>query len=116
MTQTRLKERRRYVRKPVVIRVDYRTVDEIFSDFTENIHEGGMFLQTAKPPKLGARVQMEFMLPGSDEPVHVSGTVTWIRGTDAAKGDPPGIGIQFDDLDPAARAQINSVVMRLRLA
>jgi uncharacterized protein (TIGR02266 family) len=115
MTQTRLKERRRYVRKPVTLRVNYRTVDEIFSDFTENIHEGGMFLQTTKAHAIGARVHMEFMLPGSTEPVHVSGTVTWIRGPEA-KADPPGIGIQFDDLDPAARAQINSVVMRLRLA
>ena len=114
MTQTRLKERRRYVRKPVVIRVSYQTVDEIFSDFTENIHEGGMFLQTTKAHTLGARVHMEFMLPGTSEPVHVSGTVTWIRGD--SKADPPGIGIQFDDLDPAAREQINSLVMRLRLA
>ena len=66
-------ERRRSDRADLVVRVTYQTVDELFTDFARNINEGGMFVETERPPPVGAEVSLEFNLPGSDEPVAVAG-------------------------------------------
>jgi len=42
-------ERRRSERVDLLVRVDYKTVDELFSEFARNINEGGMFVETDAP-------------------------------------------------------------------
>ena len=39
-------ERRRSERAPVTVRIEYATVDALFSDFTRDINEGGIFVET----------------------------------------------------------------------
>jgi len=102
-------EKRRSQRAPVVVRVDYSTVDAFFSDFTRNINEGGLFLETDEPCAVDEVVSLQFQLPEGDEPVRVRGRVVWVD-----TGTAPGMGIEFEDLDAEARARINQVVRRLR--
>lgn len=70
-TVERSVERRRWERTDLVVRVDYKTVDELFSEFARNINEGGLFVETENPPSLGASVALQFQIPGSDEPIQV---------------------------------------------
>jgi type IV pilus assembly protein PilZ len=105
-------ERRRAARAPLVVRVEYATVDALFSEFTRNINEGGMFIATDQPPDLDSSVTMQFTLPGGDEPIKVGGRVT--RVSDGEDGEPRGVGVEFDTLDPEARERVNSVVQALR--
>lgn len=102
-------EKRRSDRAPVVVRVDYSTVDAFFSDFTRNINEGGMFIETDEPCTVDELVTLQFQLPGGDEPVRVRGRVVW-----SDTGEAPGMGIEFEGLDAATRARINQLVRRLR--
>ena len=51
-------ERRRSERVELMVRVDYKTVDELFSEFARNINEGGMFVETDTPPEPGAAVAL----------------------------------------------------------
>jgi type IV pilus assembly protein PilZ len=105
-------ERRGSERADLVVRVDYLNVDDLFSEFARNINEGGIFVETETPPKRGARVDLQFRLPGSDQPVRALGTV--VRVTEGDSDDPPGMGIEFDDLDADTRERINELVRRLR--
>jgi hypothetical protein len=44
--------------------------------------------------------------------VQVSGSV--VRTSPGSGDEPPGMGIEFDDLDPQTRQRINEMVRRLR--
>jgi uncharacterized protein (TIGR02266 family) len=105
-------EKRRSERAPLVVRVDYTTVDAFFSEFTANINEGGLFIETENPPPAGTAVVLNFKLPGEEEPIRSNGRVVWTAGEGAAEG--PGMGIEFEHLDAAARARIDEVVRNLR--
>jgi type IV pilus assembly protein PilZ len=105
-------ERRRAERADLVVRVDYQTVDEIFSEFARNINEGGLFVESETPHPIGTRVDLQFKLPGSDEPLQVSGSV--VRTSLGTADEPSGMGIVFDELDTRSRQRINQLVRRLR--
>ena len=105
-------ERRRSARAELIVRVDYATVDELFSEFTRDINEGGLFIETEKPRPAGTEVCLHFNLPGSDQTVKTNGTV--VRVCDGTDGGTPGMGIEFEELPPKARAHINQVIRTLR--
>jgi DNA repair protein RadC len=107
-------DRRKSERTELVVRVDYQTVDELFSDFARNINEGGIFVETAKPHPLGTQVDLQFTLPGSEEPVRVKGIVVHV--SEGGSGEPPGLGIEFENLDGPTCQRINSLVRKLRAA
>ncbi len=105
-------ERRRSNRGELIVRVDYSTVDELFQEFTGDINEGGMFIETDSPRTPGTEVLLRFGLPGSDKIVETVGTV--VRVSDGSDGDPPGMGIEFEDLREDDRAHIDRLVRGLR--
>lgn len=105
-------ERRRANRSALTVRIDYATVDEIFSEFTRDINEGGLFIETEKPHLPGTEVSMQFHLPGSDEVVETIGRV--VRISRGGAGVPPGMGIEFDELKPDDRTKIDRIVRALR--
>jgi type IV pilus assembly protein PilZ len=105
-------DRRRSRRTDLVVRVDYRTVDDLFSEFARNINEGGIFVETDTPPELGSSVDLQFQLPGREEPLRVKGTV--VRTSDGNAREAPGMGIEFEDLGPLDRQRINDLVRDLR--
>ena len=107
------RERRRSERVELMVRVDYKTVDELFSEFARNINEGGMFVETDAPPEPGSPVALQFRIPGSPEPIAVMGRV--IRTTEGDRDEPPGMGIEFENLDAQSRDLINQLVRGLRV-
>ena len=106
-------ERRRTERVELMVRVDYKTVDELFSEFARNINEGGMFVETETPPEPGSPVALQFRIPGSKEPIAVMGRV--VRITEGSREEPPGMGIEFENLDAQSRELINQLVRGLRV-
>jgi type IV pilus assembly protein PilZ len=106
-------ERRRSSRVDLVVRVDYKTVDELFSEFARNINEGGLYVETDTPPELGSSVALQFQIPGSDEPIQVMGRV--VRTSEGTVDEPPGMGIEFEDLNNQSRELINELVRNLRV-
>jgi len=105
-------ERRRSHRTDLIVRIDYATVDELFSEFTRDINEGGLFIETEKPKLIGTEVTMRFNLPGSGDGVETIGRVVRISSGD--EFSPPGMGIEFDELTDADRARINELIRALR--
>jgi uncharacterized protein (TIGR02266 family) len=105
-------ERRRSERAPVTVRIEYATVDALFSDFTRDINEGGIFVETDEPIPLDQKVELKLRLPGSKQLVHARGRV--VRIQPESEHSPAGIAIEFEELDREARETINRAVRRLR--
>ena len=105
-------DRRRALRAELIVRVDYATVDEIFSEFTRDINEGGLFIETDEPRPVGTEVTMHFNLPGSSDSIRTIGTV--VRTSFGDDSTPPGMGIEFDDLTREASTHIDAIVRALR--
>jgi uncharacterized protein (TIGR02266 family) len=106
-------ERRRAGRAGVTVRIDYSTVDEMFSEFTRDINEGGLFIETEKPHQTGTEVSMQFHLPGNNEVLRTIGRVVRVSSGDV--GAPAGMGIEFDELTSDDRAKIDRIVRSLRI-
>jgi uncharacterized protein (TIGR02266 family) len=105
-------ERRRFGRSDMLVRVEYSTVDEIFSEFTRDINEGGLFIETEKPRPTGTEVAMRFNLPGNNAPLQTIGRVVWVRS--ASDRVTAGMGIEFDELSGEDRDRINNMIRSLR--
>ena len=105
-------DRRRANRASVTVRIDYATVDEMFSEFTRDINEGGVFIETEKPHQAGTEVSMQFHLPGSGEVLQTVGRV--VRVSSGSPAAPAGMGIEFDELTPDDRSKIDVIVRALR--
>ena len=99
-------ERRRSARAPVTVRINYATVDALFSEFTRNVNEGGVFVETDEPLELDEVVVVQFTLPGNDAPVQARGQVVRL--------EPNGMGIEFEKLDGSSRDTIDVLVRELR--
>lgn len=79
-----------------------------------DISRGGLFVATDDPPKPGTMVELDFLLPHSDETITVLAEVRWRRQEwDTEEGVAPGFGVQFRDLAPDERRQINELLDRL---
>jgi type IV pilus assembly protein PilZ len=107
--------RRSSPRADIVVRVNYQTVDSLFSEFARNINDGGLFVETDTPQPVGTSVELEFKLPGADRPIEVIGNV--VRSIDSDQATPDGVagmGIEFENLDSDVREQINEIIQRLR--
>ncbi len=105
-------ERRKTERTGLVVRIDYRTVDELFSEFARNINEGGLFVESDVPHPTGTAVDLQFTLPGSEDPLQIRAHV--VRASAGGAGEPRGMGLEFEHLDGAARQRINELVRGLR--
>jgi len=105
-------DRRRSARADLIVRVDYATIDEIFSEFTRDINEGGLFIETEKPKSIGTEVTLRFNLPGGNDGIETIGRVVRISSGDELS--PPGMGIEFDDLTDEDRTRINDLIRSLR--
>ncbi len=105
-------DRRKSQRADLVVRVDYQTVDDLFSEFARNINEGGIFIESEHPHPLGTPVKLQFQVPGSDGPIRVSGLV--VRVSEGSESAPAGMGIEFENLDAEARQTIDELVRSLR--
>ncbi len=105
-------ERRRSQRTPAQIAVQYETVDELFTEFTRNINEGGLFVATESPLEVDEAVQLSFQLPGASESIRAVGRVVRVQTKD--EGGVAGMGIEFEQLDEFARSAIDRLVRSLR--
>ncbi len=108
-------ERRATPRADFVVRVNYQTVDSLFSEFARNINDGGIFVETDAPQPIGTSVELEFKLPGAGQPIEVVGNVVRTVSADQVKSvGVAGMAIEFENLGSDVRQQINEIIQKLR--
>jgi uncharacterized protein (TIGR02266 family) len=94
--------------------VAYRSVGSFLTDWATDISQGGMFINTRTPLPVGTEVKILIQLPTVESPVGLSGRVTRVAQFDNQSSAVPGMGIQFTDIDPSKREQLEALVMRLQ--
>ena len=83
------------------IRVSFKSESDFFRAYIGNLAKGGLFVKMGKVLPVDTFLNVEFSLPNSNHLIHTSGKVVWTRSKDKSSDKiPPGMGIQFMDIDP----------------
>lgn len=87
-------------RRPVKLAVFYGE-EKRLSGYTVNMSAGGLFLGTDQPLPQGEELNLQFSLPGNNQPILCRGRVAWVTSAKAPANahHPPGMGIEFLDLE-----------------
>jgi len=110
-------DRRRELRAPIELRVEYKRVNTFFADYTKNISSGGTFIATDKPLDIGTEFVFALDLPGLTEPLRLRGRVMWTtKVEDSSKANPAGMGIEFQYSSQEERSETERIVERLLTA
>ncbi len=92
-------ERRKHQRVPTKILIKYHNADQFFTDYIQNISRGGIFVPTDQSLPATTRLQISFSLPDCDQLITTEGIVVRsIQERPGRRGDPAGMGIQFQAL------------------
>jgi uncharacterized protein (TIGR02266 family) len=100
--------RREHSRFSVDLDVTVTSDHNFYAGFVENLSVGGIFIATHQLKPVGERIEFSVNLPGSEEPIRGAGEVRWVRVYSEASNVPPGMGIKFDQIAPAAVRAIES--------
>ena len=81
--------------------ISFKKADDFFKSYVANLGEGGLFINTTKNLPVGSLLDLEFTLPDSNQAINTKGKVVWTRPQDmSTEKMPPGMGIQFIDMNP----------------
>ena len=112
-------ERRRELRAPIELKVEYKRLNTFFHDYTKNISKGGTFIRTDKPLEVGTVFLFKLVLPAQDDPMTLRGEVRWVvkegqpLPPEAAPGHEPGMGIRFVYDDPNQQRMLERLVEKM---
>ena len=105
------KSRRKKLSIPILItRIKDESNGNTFFGYAKNISQGGMFIQSVNPRNVNEQFQIEFSLPGEDEPIRGTVEVVWKRQLVSRKRYEPGMGIRFLDIEEDKSTEINKWV------
>jgi uncharacterized protein (TIGR02266 family) len=104
-------ERRRHPRASLRMTSTASGKSMTVSDFTSDVSEDGVFIETDNTLAIGTMVELEFGLPGEPEAIRARGRVARLVSREqSAPGQPAGIGIHFTEIAPGDTAKIKSYV------
>lgn len=87
--ESQIRENREHPRKPSFIPVDCSSEGASFTDFIQDISNGGVFIQTTGNYYVGQQITLIFSLPKAEEEINIGGEVVRL--------DSEGIGIKFSE-------------------
>ncbi len=85
--------RRAFPRIPCRVLVDYVVDGKAYRDCIANISEGGAFIETCHPLRVGRPITLSFTLFQDQQPLRVAGEVVWSNATGAGVKLPPNAAI-----------------------
>lgn len=89
-------------RADLEVRVDFVLDDMTYAGVTRNISAGGLFVATGDLPRIGARINLKFTLPGSDRQLAIETEVRWTRPGSSTIGAEASAGMGLQFLAPSA--------------
>lgn len=100
--------RRKALRVPSDLKVEYADPEREEISCAQEIAEGGLFLATDRPLAVGTPLHLK-LTGDAGEIVEVEGAVVWARRAGDPSG-PAGMGVRFESLDPAQREAVAYLV------
>jgi uncharacterized protein (TIGR02266 family) len=85
------------------IPIQYRYGNTIAAALTLNLSHGGIAIRSTSPLEVGSKIRVRFRMPGSKRDIDAEGRVAWSDRR-------VGMGIQFEQVEPANQAIIDSFV------
>jgi len=85
-----------------ILSLTIRDKSALYASYMPFIKNGGLFIPTAKPYKIGDEVFMLLTLMDSKEKIPVAGHVVWVTPPGAQSNRTAGIGVQFSEKDSGA--------------
>lgn len=73
---------------------------------TRNIGVGGAYILTPDPEPIGARLEVELIVPTSEQPIAVAAEVRWFIHPEK-DADGAGMGVKFLDIDVEALVRLS---------
>jgi type IV pilus assembly protein PilZ len=96
---------------PGILSLAIKDKSSLYAAYIPFVKNGGLFIPTKRPYKLGDEVFMLLTLMDNKERIPVAGRVVWITPQGAQGNRTPGIGVQFSDQDNgAARNKIEGLL------
>ncbi|CBL46920.1 Type IV fimbrial biogenesis protein, involved in pilus assembly [gamma proteobacterium HdN1] len=80
----------------------------LYAAYMPFVKNGGLFIPTNKPYKLGEEVFLLLNLMEETEKIPVAGKIVWVTPRGAQGNRPAGIGVQFDGQDDTAKNKIEN--------
>jgi len=80
-------------KKPARLKLSYRRLDTLVKEYQINLIEGGSFVKTRKPLKVGRECSIILQAPGLDEPLTIPGIVAWSSDNEAS---PEKVGMKIE--------------------
>ncbi len=109
-----VKEQRQFTERiPIQLLVDYKAGGNYLFDFSHDLGEGGIFIQTESPKEQGDLVDLTFTLPDSKETISTRGKVIWVQNPVSGRSDlRAGMGVQFEAFSQEDRKALEAFVKR----
>jgi molecular chaperone DnaK len=85
------------------VRIRVAGAKELEDRYAANISAGGIFIRDDRPPAVGTKVLVEFVLPDGSPLCRIEGKVARARPADVAGEKTAGMGVEFIQLDEFAR-------------
>ncbi|GHG95052.1 hypothetical protein GCM10012319_58600 [Comamonas sp. KCTC 72670] len=94
----------------LLVKLKHETVGSFAEEFATNLSPGGMFIRSRTPQPVGTPVKFEVQIAGGVRVLRGTAMVRWVREVNDPAG-PPGMGLQFEELDTASRALVDMMVL-----
>jgi uncharacterized protein (TIGR02266 family) len=88
-------ELRHELRFTAHVEVDFESESHFYTGLTENLSEGGLFIETYSPRPVGTEIDLTLRLPHGTDPIRAKGTVRWIREFSESSDTVPGMGVRL---------------------
>jgi uncharacterized protein (TIGR02266 family) len=97
------------------MRISFKKESDFYKSYIGNLAKGGLFVKTNKILPVNTLLNLELTLPKAERAVHTTGKVIWNRAENiSSEKMPPGMGIQFIDIDPEDERLLKNYMERLR--
>ncbi|HYO58597.1 TIGR02266 family protein [Archangium sp.] len=95
----------------LLVKLKHTDIDSFVEEFAVNISPGGMFIRSREPQPVGTPVKFEVRIADGLRVMKGSAVVRWVRPPEDLSG-PPGMGIQFTELDQTSQALVERMLQR----
>lgn len=85
--------------KQGILSLTIRDKSALYAAYMPFVKNGGLFIPTSRPYRLGDEVFMLLSLMDEKEKMPIAGTIVWITPKGAQGNLTAGIGVQFSELD-----------------
>ena len=100
------------LRSPIDVAISENSEHGFYTTLLEEGPASGLFVATHVPHRVGRRLEFVVALEDDGDPFVGSGVVKWIRQYSETSDAPPGMGIEFRELQPGALERITAFVLR----